>query len=1029
MRSEVDRLPSPFVTEAAHPCGHGIFCMDGIDQLWWSAPGLALRLVAQPSPAAGAGGDWQLNPAATAWSERRGLSDGHWALLAATVRHQLAEGTTRGQVPLGVPGTDLAWTAVDLSTGWVLWLEPGAGDAVRLERRLDMVQELARIAAWERDLATGHSRWDAHMFTLLGLDPAGGTPNFDAALELVHPDDRPKLLAENARFAGAAGRYETRYRIITPAGVVKDIYALCEVESGPDGQPALMTGLLIDETESATRVRNSEATAALWVRAVDLAAVALWRLDLVNHCVYFSDWGYTMLGLDPVQDKLTVEELRGLIHPDDLPAVVAAAEEAARTHGVVDVEARYRHSNGQYRNLYTRRVAEYDAHGNAIALSGVTLDMTEQIAEREVAQAYAQRIDRVTNAAGVGIWSVDTETREIEWNEQMFRLYGLPRDQPPPGHDVWLNQLVHPDDREIARSHRPVIGTGPQGLHAEFRIVRPNGAIRWVASWSRREVLGGRELAFGVNLDITNLQRTQAELRQTQERARLATESAGIGTWERDLRTGRAKWDAQMYRLRGLPVGPETPADDLRYAAYHPEDMENINRNKARAGREGDSYENEFRVVLPDGSIRWLATRGLVKRDAQGQPDRMFGVSWDITERRRAEQALREKAAAVQASAAKSQFLARMSHELRTPLNAVLGFAQLLGNDMVDRLAAQQRERVDRIHSAGLHLLALIDDVLDLATIESDALPLANEAVSLQASLDDVLQWTQLQAAQASVQVQAEAMQGWVRADARRVRQILSNLLSNAIKYNRPQGHVWISCHATTQGEQPAWTLCVRDSGRGLSGEQCAQLFQPFNRLGAERGSIPGTGIGLAIVHHLVRLMGGDVSVSSEPGQGSEFRVTLPAEQPPEALEHAPLSGFHADLIDAEGGPRLNVLYIEDNPVNVVLVQELVALRPDVQLSVAVDGVSGVARACAEVPHVVLVDMQLPDIDGFEVLRRLRAEPTLVGVTLVALSANAMPEDVSRARQAGFDDYWTKPIDFHAFLRGLTSLAQAHLTH
>ncbi|MET0334733.1 MAG: ATP-binding protein, partial [Rhizobacter sp.] len=221
--------------------------------------------------------------------------------------------------------------------------------------------------------------------------------------------------------------------------------------------------------------------------------------------------------------------------------------------------------------------------------------------------------------------------------------------------------------------------------------------------------------------------------------------------------------------------------------------------------------------------------------------------------------------------------------------------------------------------------------------------------------------------------------------------------------------------------------LAVRDSGRGLSAEQCAQLFQPFNRLGAERGSIPGTGIGLAIVRHLVRLMGGDVTVNSEPGRGSEFRVTLPAERPPEALETAPLSGFHADLGDAEGAARLNVLYIEDNAVNVVLVQELVALRPDVQLSVAVDGLSGVAMACAEVPHVVLVDMQLPDIDGFEVLRRLRAEPSLSQVSLVALSANAMPEDVNRARAAGFDDYWTKPIDFHAFLRALTSLAQTHL--
>ncbi|MBT9526176.1 MAG: PAS domain-containing protein [Rhizobacter sp.] len=996
-----------------------------MDQLWLSAPGLALRLWPEGTPG------WQLNPAGATWSAQRQLAASHWDALAARLRESLATGATNGHAGLGLPGTQLRWTAVPMSEGWLVWgvaeAEPVASAEAggSLSDRLALVQEFGRIAVWEYEFATESHRWDAHMYRLMGFDPAEGEPSSEQALQHVHPEDLEALLADYARFAQATGRYETRYRLRMPTGQVKHIYAWCEVKAGADGRPERMTGVLIDETESANRLRATEASAAQWVRAVDLAAVALWRLDLVTQHGHFSDWGYRMLGMDPDSD-FTIDELRELIHPDDRAAVLRAAEEAMACDRVVDVDARYRHIDGSYRHLYTRRVAERDEQGRVIALSGVTIDMTDQIAERERAQAYAQRIDRVTNAAGVGIWSVDIETHAIEWNEQMYRLYGWPREQPPPHNDVWLNQLVHPEDREIARSHRPIVGTGPQGLHAEFRIVRPNGAVRWVASWSRREVLGGRDLAFGVNLDITNLQRAQTELRQTQERARLATESAGIGTWERDLRTGRAKWDAQMYRLRGLPVGPETPPDDMRYAAYHPDDLERINRNKARVGHEGDTYENEFRVILPDGSIRWLATRGLVQRDAHGEPERMLGVTWDVTERRSAEQALRDKAAAEQASQAKSQFLARMSHELRTPLNAVLGFAQLLGNDPDDVPSPSQRQRVDRIHSAGLHLLALIDDVLDLATIESDALPLANEAVSLQASLDDVMQWTQLQATHSGVSIHAQPMPGWVRADPRRVRQILSNLLSNAIKYNRHHGDVWVSAQQGVHQGQAAWTLSVRDSGRGLSPEQQGQLFQPFNRLGAERGAIQGTGIGLAIVHHLVRLMGGEVAVSSELGKGSEFRVTLPAEVAPQVSDHAPLSGFHADLYEPSAAARLKLLYIEDNPVNVLLVQELIAMRRDVELSIAVDGLSGVAMACAGLHQVVLVDMQLPDIDGFEVLRRLRAEPALARSSIVALSANAMPEDVNRALQAGFDDYWTKPIDFHAFLRALTALVEAH---
>jgi len=1004
--------------------------MDGMDQLWLSAPALALRLWPAGARAAETASGWQLNPAAVAWAERRQVTAAHWETLASLLRTSIGStgAALEGLAAVGSPSIALRWTAVPLAEGWLVWLNADVSEVSLLTRRLDLVQELGRMGVWERDLVTGEGRWDEHMFRLVGFDAANGTPTFSQALERVHPDDRASLLRDNARFAQASGRYETRYRLVLPDGQTKDVCALCEVVNGPDGQPGRMVGVLIDDTESAVRLRATEAAAAQWFKAVDLAAVSVWRIDLQTRRAYFSDWGYRMLGMNPRGEEITVDEVRNAIHPDDREAMMKADEKAMASNGVIDMEARYLHRDGTYRHLLTRGVAERDAHGTVIGLSGVSLDLTDRIAERERAQAFMQRIERVTNAAGVGIWSVDAETRTVEWNEQMYRLYGVSRDEPPPDNNRWLNELVHPDDREIARVHRPVIGTGPNGRHAEFRIVRPNGAVRWVASWSRREVLGGRELAFGVNLDITNLQRAQTELRQTQERARLATESAGIGTWERDLRTGVAKWDAQMYRLRGLPVGPETPPDEQRYAAYHPDDMEQINRNKERAGRAGDGYENEFRVVFPDGSVRWLATRGLVKRDSRGEPERMLGVSWDITERRRAEQALRDKAAAEQANSAKSQFLARMSHELRTPLNAVLGFAQLLGNDPSAVLSEQQSQRVERIHSAGLHLLALIDDVLDLATIESDSLPLANEAVSLQASINDVLEWTQMQAAQAGVTMHAEPMAGWVRADPRRVRQILSNLLSNAIKYNRPNGEVWVSSHSCEHEGQPAWSICVRDSGRGLSSEQRAQLFQPFNRLGAERGTIQGTGIGLAIVHHLVRLMGGDVTVTSELDRGSEFRVVLPADAPHQPSDHAPLSGFHADLPEAPPAARLNLLYIEDNAVNVLLVQELIAMRKDVQLSVAIDGLSGVAQAIATMPQVILIDMQLPDIDGFEVLRRVRAEPALAGTTLIALSANAMPDDIGRALGKGFDGYWTKPIDFHAFLRELTLLVQRYVT-
>jgi PAS domain S-box-containing protein len=872
-----------------------------MDQLWMSAPALALRLwpIGAHDPA------WQLNPAAAGWARRELIDRTEWAALAGSLRESLAASPAllSGQLTVGVASLALSWQAVALTDGWLVWLH--------------------------------------------------------------------------------------------------------------------------DEQDSAARLRHTEAMATRWVRALDLASVTAWRLNLVTGRAHFSDRDYRALVSDEPPEDYSVEDVRQQVHPDDRAAVLRAAEEAMSSGQVVDVEARYRGKGGAYRPLLIRRVAERDEGGRVIALSGVSLDLSERMAERQRAEAFARRTEQVTKAAGVGIWSIELDTGVIEWNEPMYRIYGLPASDGPPAGEKWM-ELVHPEDREKARRNTEILLKGTTGLQADFRILRPDGTVRWASSWSRREVLGDCTMLFGIVVDVTDLQEAQAELRRTQERARLAAESAGVGMWERDLFNNSSSWDAQMFRLRGVsPEGGRSP-DELRHSTCHPEDDALAERRMELAARDGSVFEHEFRVIWPDGSVRWLATRGLVKRDAVSGHKRMLGVNWDITEHKRAEQALREKVAAEQASAAKSEFLARMSHELRTPLNAVLGFSQLLADDADEPPTRTQQLRIERVRSAGLHLLALIDDVLDLATIESDLLPLEREPVSLNSVLDDVLVWTQLQAAQAGVRVEGDPLTGWVLGDPRRVRQILSNLLSNGIKYNRPEGQVRISEETCTLHDRPAWCLVVRDTGQGLNPEQVRSLYQPFNRLGAERSNIQGTGIGLAIVHNLVRRMGGEIRVRSEPGVGSEFRIVLAATEPTEPLNVPTVSGYQSDLEGMFPESRMPVLYIEDNPVNVVLVQELLAPRGDVQVSVAIDGLTGVAMAKSLGPAVVLIDMQLPDIDGFEVLRRLRAEPALAGSTMVALSANAMADDVKRARSAGFDDYWTKPIDVTAFTRAFNKLVLAH---
>jgi PAS domain S-box-containing protein len=702
---------------------------------------------------------------------------------------------------------------------------------------------------------------------------------------------------------------------------------------------------------------------------------------------------------------------------------------------VVDSETRVRSLAGDYRHLFTRRVAERDAQGRVVALTGVSMDQTERIVERDRAQALAQRIQLVADAAGVGVWTIENpgqgSDERVAWNAQMFNIYGLDPARPAPPVREWMGERVHADDRDrVADERRRARRSGRSSFETSFRVVRPDGSLRWVVCRSHREERDGHARLHGIHLDVTQRHVLGEALQLQEQRLRLATQVAGVGIWERDIASGEVVWEEQMYRLRGLsPDDPRTPREideDIVSAAALAERRERIQRHL----QDFAPYSYEFEVRWPDGSLHWLASTGCAVRDEQGQPHRMVGLNWDVTQRRLAEAATRDAEAAERASRAKSEFLARMSHELRTPLNAMLGFAQLLEHDLRGRVEPGQIERLGRIRSAGTHLLALIDEVLDLSAVEAGSLPVALLPIDLDRVLDEVCQWLAPMAAERHVAVRAVPCGAWVRADERRLRQTLANLLSNAIKYNRTGGTVTVVSRRLLVDGVPGWELNVRDTGRGLSAEQQAHLYEPFNRLGAEREGIEGRGIGLMTVHHLVRLMGGRLQVRSRPGDGSDFMVWLPATVPHEGADDTSAqqpagmaTGESAEDVAAPvaATAALSMLYIEDNAVNVLLVQEMVTLRPGITLHVAADGRSGVESALAHRPALVLIDMQLPDMDGHEVLRRLRAQG--LASRLIALSANAMPDAVSGARASGFDEYWTKPINVGCFLDALDRLA------
>jgi len=397
----------------------------------------------------------------------------------------------------------------------------------------------------------------------------------------------------------------------------------------------------------------------------------------------------------------------------------------------------------------------------------------------------------------------------------------------------------------------------------------------------------------------------------------------------------------------------------------------------------------------------------------------LIGTGTDISALKRSERELirakeeaeRAKEEAERASRAKSEFLSSMSHELRTPMNAILGFAQLL--EMDAGLPAGHRQSAVEILKAGRHLLGLINDVLDLAKIESGRIDLVPEPVACDELFAECGRLVESMARERGVALHIEGRPATVLADRMRLKQAVLNLLSNAIKYNRPQGEVRLEATVHEAGVR----ISVTDTGPGISPERQAQLFQAFNRLGAECTEVEGTGIGLVITRRLVERMGGSIGVEGTPGVGSTFWVELPrAEAAPspavdEAVSH--VAGPTAESV---------VLYVEDNPANLRLVEQLLARRPGIRLLAAHTPSLGLDLAAACRPDLVLLDINLPGMDGHEVLRRLRALPDAGQVPVIAVTANAMPRDVERSLAAGFSDYLTKPLDISRFFEAMDRL-------
>ncbi|OLP20144.1 hypothetical protein BST81_01540 [Leptolyngbya sp. 'hensonii'] len=646
-----------------------------------------------------------------------------------------------------------------------------------------------------------------------------------------------------------------------------------------------------------------------------------------------------------------------------------------------------------------------------------------------------------------GIWDWNLKTNQMFFSSRWKTMRGFTEDDIGPDPEEWSSR-IHPDDRDrVMQAVADHFAHQTPFYQEEYRVQRKDGTYIWVldrgqALWDE----AGKPVRMaGSESDITDRKQAEAQLRQNAAHLAAAQRIANLGSWEFDLKTQEVIWSAEVFRIFGRDPELGSPTYEEVNRSIHPDDRSYHQQVVQQAIVTPQSYELEFRAVRPDGSLRHLQARGEPILNPEGQLIRLVGTILDITDRKQAEEQLRQTNEQLalsnldlaRATRLKDEFLATMSHELRTPLNAVLGMSEGLQDGVFGPLNPRQLQAITIIEQSGQHLLDLINDILDLSKIEAGKLDLDLNDVSVQILCDTSLTFVQPMATKKRIHLSLHCPPhpGYIQADDRRLRQVLINLLSNAIKFTPEGGAVTLEVTRVSQQrdannpdplepESPDY-LCfsITDTGIGIAPENMYKLFQPFSQIDSSLNrQYSGTGLGLALVRRITELHQGDVTVRSKLGQGSCFTVQIPARVYPMAATISPStpgqprSPATIDLPDEPTIPMVTpvapmplILLAEDNPTNVqTLTQYLKALG--YPLVLARDGQEAIALARLHHPNLILMDIQMPKMDGLKAIRRIRAELDQAQVPIIALTALAMPGDRERCLAAGANEYLTKPV-------------------
>lgn len=724
--------------------------------------------------------------------------------------------------------------------------------------------------------------------------------------------------------------------------------------------------------------------------------------------------------------------------------------------------------------LSVDRIPYLNENNELIGVIVFALNITRRRKAEEALSESEKRLSMSQSFANIGTWDWDIQSNNLFWSERIAPLFGYESGKTETTYENFL-AAIHPDDREMVTTAISNCVEHSIEYNIEHRAVWQDGSIRWLQEKGDvvRDEAGTALHMLGVVQDITErkfLEQTMAEQKILLMMLRHATTR---------FMTTSSFSDAADFLLEGLLslthsefgfTGEILVENGEPYLKSHAisappavlkklqistgmqsteiKDLDNLFGSTIKTGEAiiSNSPEKDPRKKgLFDGLMtlnnylgvpiyygnELVGMYAIINRQG-GYDEKLieflkpFTATYGVliwskrntdNEAKRQHELIRAKDEAEQANQAKSTFLSNMSHELRTPMNAILGFSQLLESEVDD---PDQKDSINEIIRAGSHLLKLINEVLDLSRIEAGHIDLSLESVDLEDVLFETLSLIQPLADQKNISIHynSDQFETCIHADRTRLKQIFINLLSNSIKYNKAQGSISLSCQPMDSG---MLQITIIDTGIGITDDEQAQLFKPFSRVGAEKTHTEGTGIGLVLTKHLIELMGGSITLTSKYGQGTTISFELPAQNTPAYINEVTQQENNKREAISATSQSHTLLYVEDNPANLKLISHLLAKRTEIKLITAHSGTLGVEAAIKHEPGIILLDINLQDMSGFDVLEALRLHKRFDNTPILALSANAMQQDIEKGLAAGFDEYLTKPINIHQFMSTINS--------